>query len=78
MFKTQSELRSIAVSPPSIRAVMHPELQETVPHLCYDAEVQYKRKDNQVRLIMCSSLDDVVSWLSCNDFISFRYALLST
>ena len=56
----QTELEAIAVSLPSIRSVMHPELQEAVPHLCYDAEVQYKRKDNQVRLIMCSSLDDVV------------------
>ena len=59
MFKTQTEMEAIAVSLPSMRTVMHPELQEPVPHLCYDAEVQYKRKENQVRLIMCSNLDTV-------------------
>ena len=59
MFKTQTELEAIAVSEPTMRVVMHPELQELVPHLCYDAEVQYKRKENQVRLIMCSSLDTI-------------------
>ena len=60
MFKTLTEMEAIAVLQPSMRSVMHPELQQPVPHLCYDAEVQYKRKENQVRLIMCSSLDDVV------------------
>ena len=59
MFTTQTEMEAIAVSEPTIRVVMHPELQEPVPHLCYDAEVQYKRKENQVRLILCSSLDSV-------------------
>ena len=56
----QTELEAVAVSKPSLRAVMNPTTFELDPHLCYDAEVQYKRKDNQVRLIMCSSLDDVV------------------
>ena len=59
MFKTQSELEAIAVSEPTMRTVMNPETQEPDEHLCYDAEVQYKRKENQVRLIMCSSLDTV-------------------
>ena len=59
MFHTQAEMEAIAVSEPSMRQVMHPELGELVPHLCYDAEVQYKRKENQVRLIMCSKLDTV-------------------
>ena len=27
-------------------------------HLGYDAEIQYKRKDPAVRMILCSSLDD--------------------
>lgn len=60
MKHTQTEMEAIAVSAPSMRAVMNPDTHELAPHLCYDAEVQYKRKDNQVRLIMCSSLDDVV------------------
>ena len=60
MFKTQAELEAIAVSAPSMRTVMNPATLNEDEHLCYDAEVQYKRKENQVRLIMCSSLDDVV------------------
>ena len=60
MFKTQAELEAIAVSAPSMRTVMNPSTLNEDEHLCYDAEVQYKRKENQVRLIMCSSLDDVV------------------
>ena len=59
MFKTMAEMEAIAVSEPRMRQVMHPEKQELVDHLCYDAEVQYKTKENQVRLIMCSKLDTV-------------------
>ena len=55
-----TEMEAIAVSPPQMRTLMHPVTLTEHPHPCYDAEVQYKRKDNQVRLIMCSSLDDVV------------------
>lgn len=60
MKHTQTEMEAIAVSAPAMRVVMNPDTHELDPHLCYDAEIQYKRKDNQVRLIMCSSLDDVV------------------
>ena len=59
MFKTQTEMEAIAVSEPRMGFVMNPETHELDEHLVYDAEVQYKRKDNQVRLIMCSSLDSV-------------------
>ena len=59
MFKTQTEMEAIAVSEPTMRSVMNPVTQELDPHLCYDAEIQYKRKENQVRLIMCSSLDTI-------------------
>ena len=57
-FKT--EMEAIAVSKPTMRTIFNPSTMEEDEHLGYDAEVQYKRKDNQVRLIMCSSLDDVV------------------
>jgi len=60
MFQTQSEMEAIAVSAPTIRTVLNPKTLEEDPHLCYDAEIQYKRKPPQVRMIMCSSLDDVV------------------
>ena len=60
MFKVQTEMEAIAVTEPHMGYVMNPETLKEDEHLVYDAEVQYKRKENQVRLIMCSSLDDVV------------------
>ena len=59
MFKTQTGMEAIAVSKPTMRTVMNPQTLEEDQHLGYDAEVQYKRKENTVRLIMCSSLDTV-------------------
>ena len=59
MFKTQTEMEAIAVSEPRVGFVMNPDTCELDEHLVYDAEVQYKRKENQVRLIMCSSLDSI-------------------
>ena len=59
MFKTQAEMEAIAVSAPQMRTVMNPVTLNEDPHLCYDAEVQYKRKENQVRMIMCTQLDTV-------------------
>ena len=52
-------MEAIAVSEPHMGYVMNPETSELDEHLVYDAEVQYKRKENQVRLIMCSSLDTI-------------------
>ena len=60
MKHTQTEMEAIAVSEPHMGFVMNPETQELDDHLVYDAEMQYKRKENQVRMILCSSLDDVV------------------
>ena len=59
MFKTQTEVEAIAVSEPFMGFVKNPETDELDEHLVYHAEVQYKRKENQVRFIMCSSLDTV-------------------
>ena len=59
MKHTQTEMEAIAVSAPQMRAVMNPVTHELDPHFCYDAEVQYKRKENTVRLIMCSQLDTI-------------------
>ena len=60
MFKTQAEMEAIAVSEPHLGTVFNPVTLEEDPHLVYDAEIQYKRKDPAVRMILCSSLDDVV------------------
>ena len=59
MFKAQTEMEAIAVSKPQMLTVMNPVTLTEDPHLCYRAEVQYKRKENQVRMIMCSRLDTV-------------------
>ena len=60
MKHNQTEMEAIAVSEPHMGFVMNPETQELDDHLVYDAEMQYKRKEPQVRMILCSSLDDVV------------------
>ena len=60
MLKLQTEMEAIAVSQPHMGGVMNPETLEVDPHLVYDAEIQYKRKPPAVRMIMCSSLDDVI------------------
>ena len=59
MFTTQTEMEAIAVSAPSMRTVMNPVTLTEDPHFCYDAEIQYKRKENKVRMIMCSRLDTI-------------------
>ena len=56
----QTEMEAIVVNEPSIRTVLNPATLEEDEHLAYDAEIQYKRKPPTVRMIMCSSLDDVV------------------
>ena len=59
MFKSQTEMEAIPVSQPQLRTVFNPVTLNEDPHLCYDAEIQYKRKDPQVRMIMCGTLDHV-------------------
>ena len=60
MLKPQTEMEAIAVTKPHMGGVMNPATLEVDPHLVYDAEIQYKRKDPAVRMILCSSLDDVI------------------
>ena len=55
----QTEMEAIPVTAPSMRTVLNPVTLEENEHYGYDAEIQYKRKENQVRLIMCSRLDTV-------------------
>ena len=60
MKRVQTELEAIAMTAPTKRTVLNPVTLNEDPTLAYDAEVQYKRKPPQTRMIMCSSLDDVV------------------
>ena len=55
----KAEMEAIPVSLPKVRTVLNPETLTEDDHLGYDAEIQYKRKDPAVRLILCSSLDTV-------------------
>ena len=57
--KVMAEMEAIPLTSPAIRPVLNPETLEEDMHLSYDAEIQYKRKDPAVRLILCTSLDTV-------------------
>ena len=59
MKSTMAEMEAIAVSAPRMGTVLNPHTLQEDQHLVYEAEVQYKKKDNVVRLIMCSKLDTV-------------------
>ena len=59
MKSTMAEMEAIAVSAPRMGTVLNPHTLQEDRHLVYDAEVQYKTKDNVVRLIMCSVLDTI-------------------
>ena len=50
---------AIALTKPEMRTVLLPDTLEEVPHLAYDAEVQYVRKPSKVRMILCSQMDHV-------------------
>ena len=52
-------MEAIPLTTPAIRPVLNPETLEEDMHLSYDAEIQYKRKDPAVRMILCNSLDTV-------------------
>ena len=55
--KLQSELEAVVVSDPTVHSVFNPVTLEEDECLGYEAEVQYKRKPNEVRMIICNSLD---------------------
>ena len=55
----KQQTNAIALSQPEMRTVLVPGTFEEAPHLAYDAEVQYVRKDPAVRMILCSELDHV-------------------
>ena len=54
-----TEMEAIPVSEPHVMTVFNPNTQEETEHLAYEAEMQYKRKENQIRTILCSRLDTV-------------------
>ena len=54
-----AEMEAIPVSLPHMTTVLNPVTLNEDEHLGYEAEIQYKRKEPTVRLIMCSSLDTV-------------------
>lgn len=57
MMKQTTE--AIAVSNPAMRTVFVRDSCTEAPHLAYDAEVQFIRKPNEVRMVLCSEIDPV-------------------
>lgn len=57
--RIKAEMEAIPLTKPEVRTVLNPHTLEEDMHLSYDAEIQYKRKDPSVRLILCSTLDTV-------------------
>ena len=54
-----TEMEAIPVSQPYLTTVFNPITLQESEHLAYDAEMQYKRKENTIRTILCSRLDTV-------------------
>lgn len=59
MKQMQTELEAVVTEVPSVQTVFNPATLSEDEHLAYYAEIQYKRKPPQVRMIMCSRLDPV-------------------
>jgi hypothetical protein len=54
-----TEMEAIPVSKPHTVTVFNYATLEEDQHLGYEAEMQYKRKENTIRTILCSRLDTV-------------------
>ena len=54
-----TEMEAIPVSQPYMTTVFNPITLQESEHLAYDAEMQYKRKENTIKSILCSRLDTV-------------------
>ncbi len=60
MKRTQQTMPAVVTELPRLHKVFEPSTFTEVDHLAYEAEMQYVRKDPEVRMILCSSLDDVI------------------
>ena len=54
-----TEMEAIPVSKPHMVAVFNSNTLEETQHLAYEVEMQYKRKPNEIKTILCSRLDTV-------------------
>ena len=52
-------MEAVVTELPTRRPVTEPGTGKLIMHLAYKAEMQYKRKEPQVKLILCSSIDNV-------------------
>lgn len=60
MKQTQQTMPAVVTELPRLHTLIEPGSGHIVDHLAYEAEMQYVRKDPEVRMILCSSLDDVI------------------
>ena len=54
-----TEMEAIPVSEPQLMSVFNPNALEPTDHFAYEAEMQDKRKPNEIQTILCSRLDTV-------------------
>lgn len=71
-------MEAIPVSKPHMVPVFNPNTLEEDEHFGYEAEMQYKRKENTIRTILCSRLDTVNVGESRHVGLSSWYACLYT
>ena len=57
--KVMGTMPAIAKTRAEMRPVIEPKSGKTIMHLAYKAEMQYVRKAPEMRLILCSSQDNV-------------------
>ena len=57
--KRQFGMEAIPTTKPQMRTILNPDTLLEEEHLAYDAEIQYKRKEPSVRLIICNRFDTV-------------------
>lgn len=53
-------MEAIVQTLPMLHGLLNPATLEVEPHLSYEAEIQYKRKPPETRLILCSDPGDVL------------------
>ena len=59
MKRTQQTMRAVVTELPTLHTFFDYETLKEFQHLAYRAEMQYVRKDNVERDILCSCIDDV-------------------
>ena len=60
MKRTQQTMAAVVTELPTLHTFFDYVTLNEYQHLAYEAEMQYVRKPNEERTILCTSLDDVI------------------